>query len=225
MDAYESKRWVFRLISFGITLLAVGGFLLWLIPHSERNRYFELDEAQVAEVLASNEYESEYQRTVAEAAASLYNKVYYFPGGKSISKGWDDKWGEPRRWKDADGNMSNYTWPYGLDTDGFITWVFLQIDSDEDIIALLGDEMREQWDNSDPVKWKDIRAGDLVFLDEYPDAEENCVAVCIGYYGKKPVFATSNGRYEKVMVITAGRWFRFARRPKLFGLLEQNGAA
>ena len=61
---------------------------------------------------------------VVKAALSLVGKVNYFWGGKSLTLGWDYRWGTTMK-VTSEGSQSTGTYrPYGLDCSGFVDWAF-----------------------------------------------------------------------------------------------------
>ena len=61
------------------------------------------------------------RRAVVQNALTLYGKVSYFWGGKSLVLGWDSRWGQLRQ-VTAAGNSTTGTYrPYGLDCSGCAT--------------------------------------------------------------------------------------------------------
>ena len=61
------------------------------------------------------------RRAVVETACSLVGKVNYWWGGKSLTLGWDDRWGSLRK-VTADGSVTSGQYrPYGLDCSGCAT--------------------------------------------------------------------------------------------------------
>ena len=102
--------------------------------------------------------------------------------------------------------------PYGLDCSGYVTWAFMQL-GEEDMLTRIGEGTWAQWQNSQLIEWDELRAGDLVFQNAYPGSSGNHVAICIGKYRGRPVFAHCSSAHDNVVVTTAGSIFRYARRP------------
>lgn len=88
-------------------------------------RDIALTPEEIAEIIANlPEDLSEERRQVVLTAYQLEGKVNYFWGGKSLTLGWDSRWGTPQEvW--AAGSVSTGTVrPFGLDCSGFVDWVF-----------------------------------------------------------------------------------------------------
>lgn len=185
-----------------------------LLNGKNAERLVVLDEEQIRAVLTANVYDDDSSRAIAEAAASLAGKVHYFWGGKSFCVGPDPEWGEPRTVTSQGSRETGTLRPFGLDCSGYVTWVYIQLDR-PGIAERIGNGTWAQWQNSAPIEWKEIKVGDLVFQNEYPGASSNHVAVCIGYYDGQPVFAHCSSAEDNVVVTTAGRVFRYARRPSV----------
>ena len=61
------------------------------------------------------------RKTVVQNALTLYGKVSYFWGGKSLVIGWDSRWGELRQVTAAGSSTTGTYRPYGLDCSGCAT--------------------------------------------------------------------------------------------------------
>lgn len=64
------------------------------------------------------------RRRVVETACSLVGKTDYFWGGKSLTTGWDTRWGTLRKVTAPSNSTTGTFRPYGLDCSGFVDWVF-----------------------------------------------------------------------------------------------------
>ena len=64
------------------------------------------------------------REALVRTACSLVGKVNYFWGGKSLTIGWDARWGELRQVTAAGSSTTGTYRPYGLDCSGFVDWVF-----------------------------------------------------------------------------------------------------
>jgi len=195
-------------------LIAAAAVVYGVIGIADARRLVILDNEQIASVLEANEYNDESSQVIAEAAVSIAGKVHYFWGGKSRCIGPDPNWGELRTVTSSGSSTTGTERPFGLDCSGYITWVYLQL-GDESIIPKIGEGTWAQWQNSRPIEWEELTIGDLVFQNKYPGANANHVAVCIGYYHDKPVFAHCSSAQDNVVVTTAGSVFRYARRPQI----------
>lgn len=209
------KRSAKLIVSAAALLMALAAVVA-VVLIINRDRYYELTDEQAAAVLEANEYLTPEQRTVVEAAASLKGRVHYFWGGKSRTIGPDSRWGELMLVESEGSSMSGTVRPFGLDCSGFVTWAFIQINDGRNHYEMIGDGTRNQWKKSTPIEWSELRPGDLVFQNEYPEASSNHVGVCIGFYKGKPVFAHCSAAADNVIVTTAGQIFKYARRPAVF---------
>lgn len=102
------------------------------------------------------------RRRVVEAACALVGKVNYFWGGKSLTIGWDSRWGTLRK-VTAPGNSTTGTFrPYGLDCSGFVDWTFYNASSGTYVLSHGGGAMM-QHSYCSSIDWADALPGDLVF--------------------------------------------------------------
>ena len=105
------------------------------------------------------------RRAVVETACSLVGKVNYWWGGKSLTLGWDDRWGSLRK-VTADGSVtSGQHRPYGLDCSGMVDWVFYNATGGAYVIGH-GGGAAAQHSCCEPITWEDAQPGDLVFYPE-----------------------------------------------------------
>lgn len=105
------------------------------------------------------------RRTVIQNALMLVGKLNYFWGGKSLTLGWDFRWGTTMQ-VTAEGSSSTGTYrPYGMDCSGFADWVFYNA-SGGDYILGHGGGASMQHSYCRTITWADAKLGDLVF---YPD--------------------------------------------------------
>ena len=81
----------FRYIGVAALALAAAVIAYLLVGAIGAGRFVMLTDEQAKAVLASNDYKTEQQRIVAEAAVSLKGGVHYFWGGKSRAIGPDLK--------------------------------------------------------------------------------------------------------------------------------------
>lgn len=105
------------------------------------------------------------RREVIRTACSLVGKVNYFWGGKSLTLGWDPRWGTTMK-VTAEGSSTTGTYrPYGLDCSGFVDWVFYNASGGSYVIGH-GGGAASQHTYCTEISWSDALPGDLVF---YPD--------------------------------------------------------
>lgn len=64
------------------------------------------------------------RKAVVETAVQLVGRVSYFWGGKSLTIGWDDRWGTPMEVTAAGSGSTGTVRPFGLDCSGFVDWTF-----------------------------------------------------------------------------------------------------
>lgn len=64
------------------------------------------------------------RKAVVETAVQLVGRVSYFWGGKSLTLGWDDRWGVPTEVTAAGSGSTGTVRPFGLDCSGFVDWTF-----------------------------------------------------------------------------------------------------
>ena len=105
------------------------------------------------------------REALVRTACSLVGKVNYFWGGKSLTIGWDARWGELRQVTAAGSSTTGTYRPYGVDCSGFVDWVFYNATNGSYIIGHGGGAM-SQHGYCTPISWDDALPGDLVF---YPD--------------------------------------------------------
>ena len=108
-----------------------------------------------------------------ETALTLYGKVTYFWGGKSLVLGWDSRWGQLAKVTAAGSPTTGTYRPYGLDCSGMVDWVFYNVTGGEYVIGH-GGGAHAQHTYCDPISWDEAQPGDLVF---YPD-DEHVGIVC-----------------------------------------------
>lgn len=188
-------------------------------PDPNAIRY--LDEREIDGLIKSNDYESEGQKQLVNAATSLVGKVNYFWGGKSDSVGADPEWGQLRPVKSEGHETSGTQQPYGLDCSGYVNWCFIQLCrklelSPEQIIEIIGDGTWNQWNNSAEINKAELRIGDLAFVNSYPTKLGNHVGICVGFESSgEPLIAQCSYTMNNVVVSTCGNEFKYFRRPKI----------
>ncbi len=109
----------------------------------------------------------EERKAVIEAALSLVGKVHYFWGGKSLTLGWDTRWGTTMQ-VTSEGSSATGTYrPFGLDCSGFVDWAFYNATAG-DYYPGHGGGTIAQHDDCVPIPWSSAQPGDLIF---YPADE------------------------------------------------------
>lgn len=169
--------------------------------------------ADVREVLCTLPADLEEARKAAvEAALSLVGKVNYFWGGKSLTIGWDDRWGTLQQVTAAGSSTTGTYRPYGLDCSGMMDWVFYNI-TDGAYILGRGGGARAQHSYCTPVSQAEAQPGDLAF---YPD--DSHVGIVVGWRedGKLLVCHCSSGQNNVVVTEFAASGFTDLGRPDIF---------
>ena len=150
------------------------------------------------------------REAVVRTACSLVGKVNYFWGGKSLTLGWDSRWGTLQKvWADGSPTTNTYR-PYGLDCSGYADWVFYNASGGEYIIGH-GGGAHTQHGYCANIAWEDALPGDLVF---YP--EDTHVGIVGGRdeAGNLLIIHCASG-YNNV-VITGKEGFASVGRPLYF---------
>ena len=150
------------------------------------------------------------RKAVVETAVQLVGRVSYFWGGKSLTIGWDDRWGTPMEVTAAGSGSTGTVRPFGLDCSGFVDWTFYNA-TNGSYYPGRGGGAATQHSYCTNIAWSDAQPGDLVF---YPadvhvgivggrDADGNLLIVhCSG---------GANG-----VVITGSAGFTTVARPDCF---------
>ena len=105
------------------------------------------------------------RRAVVQNALMLYGKISYFWGGKSLTVGWDSRWGQLRQVTAAGSSTTGTYRLYGLDCSGFVDWAFYNATGGSYVIGHGGGATMQHSYCTD-ISWSDAQPGDLVF---YPD--------------------------------------------------------
>ena len=105
------------------------------------------------------------RKNVVETAVQLVGRVSYFWGGKSLTLGWDDRWGVPTEVTAAGSGSTGTVRPFGLDCSGFVDWTFYNA-TDGSYYPGRGGGAATQHSYCTNISWSDAQPGDLVF---YPD--------------------------------------------------------
>ena len=167
--------------------------------------------ADAAEVLQSLPTDlSPERRAVVQNALTLYGKVAYFWGGKSLVLGWDSRWGQLRQVTAAGSATTGTYRPYGLDCSGFVDWVFYNATGGSYIIGHGGGATMQHSYCTD-ISWSDARPGDLAF---YPDNSHVGIICGRDENGNLLVIHCASGADNVVITGTSG--FVFIARPDYF---------
>lgn len=168
--------------------------------------------ADAAEVLQNlpDDLSSE-RRAVVQNALTLYGKVSYFWGGKSLVLGWDSRWGQLRQVTAAGSSTTGTYRPYGLDCSGFVDWAFYNATGGSYIIGHGGGATMQHSYCTD-ISWQDARPGDLVF---YPDNSHVGIICGRDETGNLLVIHCASGANNVVITGTSG--FVSVARPEYYG--------
>lgn len=150
------------------------------------------------------------REAVVRTACSLVGKVNYFWGGKSLTIGWDARWGELRQVTAAGSSTTGTYRPYGLDCSGFVDWVFYNATNGSYIIGHGGGATMQHSYCTD-ISWEDARPGDLVF---YPDNSHVGIVGGRDANGELLIIHCASG-YNNV-VITGKEGFTSVGRPQYY---------
>lgn len=102
------------------------------------------------------------RRAVIQNALTLVGKLNYFWGGKSLTLGWDSRWGTTLQVTAAGSSSTGTYRPYGMDCSGFLDWVFYNASGGSYIIGH-GGGASSQHGYCSTIAWSDAKPGDLVF--------------------------------------------------------------
>ena len=150
------------------------------------------------------------RKAVVETAVQLVGRVSYFWGGKSLTLGWDDRWGTPMEVTAAGSGSTGTVRPFGLDCSGFVDWTFYNA-TNGSYYPGRGGGAATQHSYCTNISWSDAQPGDLVF---YP------ADVHVGIVGGKDadgnllIVHCSGGANGVVITGTAG--FTIVARPDCF---------
>lgn len=151
------------------------------------------------------------RRAVVETACKLVGKVNYFWGGKSLTIGWDDRWGTLRQVTAAGSSTTGTYRPYGMDCSGFVDWVFYNMTGGEYIIGH-GGGARAQHTYCGSISWDEALPGDLVF---YP--EDSHVGIVGGRDENGNLLIVHCASGANNVVITGLEGFTSIGRPVYYG--------
>ena len=153
---------------------------------------------------------SQERKAVVQNALTLYGKVSYFWGGKSLVIGWDSRWGELRQVTAAGSSTTGTYRPYGLDCSGLVDWAFYNATGGSYIIGHGGGATMQHAYCAD-ISWSDAQPGDLVF---YPDNSRVGIICGRDEDGSLLVIHCASGANNLVITGTSG--FISVARPDYF---------
>ena len=150
------------------------------------------------------------RKTVVETAVQLVGRVSYFWGGKSLTLGWDDRWGTPMEVTAAGSGSTGTVRPFGLDCSGFVDWTFYNA-TNGSYYPGRGGGTATQHSYCTNISWNDAQPGDLVF---YPDDSHVGIVGGKDADGSLLIVHCSGG--ANGVVITGSAGFTVVARPDCF---------
>lgn len=150
------------------------------------------------------------RKAVVETAVQLVGRVSYFWGGKSLSLGWDDRWGVPMEVTAAGSGSTGTVRPFGLDCSGFVDWTFYNA-TNGSYYPGRGGGAATQHSYCTNISWSDAQPGDLVF---YPDDSHVGIVGGKDADGNLLIVHCSGG--ANGVVITGSAGFTTLARPDCF---------
>ena len=150
------------------------------------------------------------RKAVVETAVQLVGRVSYFWGGKSLTLGWDDRWGTPMEVTAAGSGSTGTVRPFGLDCSGFADWTFYNA-TDGSYYPGRGGGAATQHSYCTNIAWSDAQPGDLVF---YPDDSHVGIVGGRDADGNLLIVHCSGG--ANGVVITGSAGFTVVARPDCF---------
>ena len=150
------------------------------------------------------------RKTVVETAVQLVGRVSYFWGGKSLTLGWDDRWGVPTEVTAAGSGSTGTVRPFGLDCSGFVDWTFYNA-TNGSYYPGRGGGAATQHSYCTNISWSDAQPGDLVF---YPDDSHVGIVGGKDADGNLLIVHCSGG--ANGVVITGSAGFTVVARPDCF---------
>ena len=150
------------------------------------------------------------RKAVVETAVQLVGRVSYFWGGKSLTLGWDDRWGVPTEVTAAGSGSTGTVRPFGLDCSGFVDWTFYNA-TNGSYYPGRGGGAATQHSYCTNISWSDAQPGDLVF---YPDDSHVGIVGGRDADGNLLIVHCSGG--ANGVVITGSAGFTSVARPDCF---------
>ena len=150
------------------------------------------------------------RKNVVETAVQLVGRVLYFWGGKSLTLGWDDRWGTPMEVTAAGSGSTGTVRPFGLDCSGFVDWTFYNA-TNGSYYPGRGGGAATQHSYCTNISWSDAQPGDLVF---YPDDSHVGIVGGKDADGNLLIVHCSGG--ANGVVITGAAGFTSVARPECF---------
>ena len=155
----------------------------------------------------------EERRAVVKAALSLVGKVNYFWGGKSLTLGWDYRWGTTMK-VTSEGSQSTGTYrPYGLDCSGFVDWAFYNATDGQYYPSGGNGGTQAQLNNCYVISESEALPGDLVFASDIGH-----VGIVGGRddNGSLLIIHCTGGGYNNVVITGMDGFFGITARPQWY---------
>lgn len=150
------------------------------------------------------------RKAVVETSVQLVGRVSYFWGGKSLTLGWDDRWGVPTEVTAAGSGSTGTVRPFGLDCSGFVDWTFYNA-TNGSYYPGRGGGAATQHSYCTNISWSDAQPGDLVF---YPDDSHIGIVGGRDADGNLLIVHCSGG--ANGVVITGSAGFTVVAKPDCF---------
>ena len=150
------------------------------------------------------------RKAVVETSVQLVGRVSYFWGGKSLTLGWDDRWGVPTEVTATGSGSTGTVRPFGLDCSGFVDWSFFNA-TNGSYYPGRGGGAATQHSYCTNISWSDAQPGDLVF---YPDDSHVGIVGGKDADGNLLIVHCSGG--ANGVVITGSAGFTTVARPDYF---------
>ena len=150
------------------------------------------------------------RKAVVETAVQLVGRVSYFWGGKSLTLGWDDRWGVPTEVTASGSGSTGTVRPFGLDCSGFVDWTFYNA-TNGSYYPGRGGGAATQHSYCTNSAWNEAQPGDLVF---YPDDSHVGIVGGKDADGNLLIVHCSGG--ANGVVITGSAGFTVVARPDCF---------
>lgn len=150
------------------------------------------------------------RKAVVETAVQLVGRVSYFWGGKSLTLGWDDRWGVPTEVTASGSGSTGTVRPFGLDCSGFVDWTFYNA-TNGSYYPGRGGGAATQHSYCTNIAWSEAQPGDLVF---YPDDSHVGIVGGRDADGNLLIVHCSGG--ANGVVITGSAGFTAVARPDCF---------
>ena len=150
------------------------------------------------------------RKAVVETAVQLVGRVSYFWGGKSLTLGWDDRWGVPTEVTAAGSGSTGTVRPFGLDCSGFVDWTFYNA-TNGSYYPGRGGGAATQHSYCTNISWSEAQPGDLMF---YPDDSHVGIVGGKDADGNLLIVHCSGG--ANGVIITGSAGFTTVARPDCF---------